>query len=92
MQASPETIYPAIYVQARDELRREVVRALRTGRAMRRLQRRDDARRTRYAETGLMISHRPAEAADGPCQATGKVTSSSVRGTPLRSARALVDP
>jgi len=64
MQASPETIYQAIYVQARGELRREMVRALRTGRAMRRPQRRDDARRTRYVEPGLMISHRPAEAAD----------------------------
>lgn len=64
MQASPETIYQAIYVQGRGELRLELARALRTGRATRRPQRRDDARRTRFVEPGLLISERPAEADD----------------------------
>lgn len=64
MRASPETIYQAIYVQGRGQLRRELTSALRTGRAVRRPQRRDDARRTRFVEPGLLISQRPAEADD----------------------------
>jgi transposase, IS30 family len=57
----PETIYQAIYVQGRGQLRRELHRALRTGRAMRR-PRRDTA--SNKLTDMVLISQRPAEAAD----------------------------
>ena len=57
-----ETIYQALYVQARGGLRREIAAALRSGRAARRPQRRADARTPR--NNMVMISERPAEAAD----------------------------
>jgi len=62
MWVSHETIYQALFVQGRGELRRELARCLRTGRTARR-------RRGRNETTGripgmVMISDRPAEAAD----------------------------
>ena len=62
MWVSHETIYQALYVQGRGELRRELARCLRTGRAKRRP-------RGRVEHTGqlrdmVMISQRPAEADD----------------------------
>jgi IS30 family transposase len=64
MRVCPETIYQAIYVQARGGLRREVAAALRTGRT-RRKPRRDPAARTpRFTDPMIMISERPAEVAD----------------------------
>ena len=63
MQLSHETIYQSLFVQGRGELRRELTRCLRTGRAARRP-------RTRAAHTPdpvpgkIMISERPAEAED----------------------------
>jgi transposase, IS30 family len=65
MQVSHETIYRALYVQGRGELRRELARCLRTGRALRkpRSRARGGARQGRIA--GMVnISERPAEAAD----------------------------
>lgn len=62
MWASHETIYKSIYVQGRGELRRELARCLRTGRAQRRPQGRI-GRRGRISDM-VMISERPAEAAD----------------------------
>ena len=60
-----ETIYQALYVQGRGELRRELAAALRTGRAHRRPRRQAQQRRPRYAAAPMvMISDRPAEAAD----------------------------
>ena len=63
-----ETIYQALYLQGRGELRRELAAALRTGRARRRPRtspRTDpEGRRTRFTEPMVMISERPAEAAD----------------------------
>jgi len=59
---SHETIYQSLYVQGRGELRRELARCLRTGRAARRPQGRAE-RRGKIA--GMVnISERPAEAAD----------------------------
>jgi IS30 family transposase len=59
-----ETIYQALYVQAKGGLRREVASWLRTGRVQRRPHRRPDERRPRMATPMVMISERPAEAED----------------------------
>jgi transposase, IS30 family len=60
-----ETIYQALYVQGRGELRRELTKALRTGRARRKPHRRTDARRSDgFRDSMVMISDRPAEADD----------------------------
>jgi IS30 family transposase len=63
MQVSHETIYQSLYVQGRGALRRELAACLRTGRAVRRPQRRPGERRGRIPNM-VMISQRPAEAAD----------------------------
>ena len=60
----PETIYQAIYVQGRGGLRRELHRALRTGRAMRRPRRGSTALPDGTIPGMVMISERPAEVAD----------------------------
>ena len=61
---SHETIYQSLFVQGRGELRRELHRCLRSGRANRRPQRRD-ATQTRGRIPGMvMISERPAEVED----------------------------
>jgi IS30 family transposase len=62
MQESHETIYQALFVQGRGELRRELARCLRTGRAKRRPGQRPE--NTGRIKDMVMISERPAEAAD----------------------------
>jgi IS30 family transposase len=63
MRVSHETIYQALYVQARGGLKRELTRHLRTGRTLRKPQRRGDQRRERIK--GMVpIAQRPAEVAD----------------------------
>ena len=62
MQVSHETIYQSIYVQGRGALRRELAKCLRTGRALRRPQRRNE-RRGRIPGM-VSISERPSEAED----------------------------
>lgn len=63
MRVCPETIYQAIYLQARGGLKRELQAALRTGRTARKPQGRQ--RRPRVlGEEMVMISERPAEVAD----------------------------
>jgi IS30 family transposase len=64
MRVSPETIYQAIYVQARGGLRREVADALRTGRTRRKHRRSPEQRTRRFVEEMVMISDRPAEVED----------------------------
>jgi len=62
MWVSHETIYQSIYVQGRGELRRELARCLRTGRAERRPQGRLERRG--QIPGAVSISERPAEAED----------------------------
>jgi IS30 family transposase len=64
MHVVHETIYQALYVQGRGELRRELAGALRTGRAMRRPRRQAQQRAPRMSTPMVMISERPAEADD----------------------------
>lgn len=64
MHVVHETIYQALYVQGRGELRRELAKALRTGRARRKPRRQAQQRQPRFATPMVMISDRPAEAAD----------------------------
>jgi transposase, IS30 family len=61
MRVSHETIYQALYVQGRGELRRELARCLRTGRAKRRARGRGAPTRMKDM---VMISERPVEAED----------------------------
>ena len=63
MRISHEAIYQALYVQGRGELRRELTKCLRTGRALRKPRRRADGRRERIKDK-VMISERPAEVED----------------------------
>jgi IS30 family transposase len=64
MRVSHETIYQALYFQARGGLKREVAQALRTGRTRRKPHRAPDQRRQRFVDPMLMISDRPATIAD----------------------------
>jgi IS30 family transposase len=62
MQVSHETIYQSLFVQGRGELRRELARCLRSGRAERRSQ--GQRRQGGPIADKVMISQRPAEVAD----------------------------
>ena len=62
MRVSPETIYQSLFVQGRGELRRELRRCLRSGRAGRRPRSRLETRGG--IPDKVMISERPAEVAD----------------------------
>jgi IS30 family transposase len=60
---SPETIYQAIYVQAKGGLRQELIGCLRTGRTARKPHRRQVTARGKIKDK-VMISERPAEIED----------------------------
>lgn len=62
MRVSHETIYRALFVQGRGELRRELARCLRSGRTVRRP--RGQAEHRGQVPDMVMISERPAEADD----------------------------
>jgi IS30 family transposase len=62
MRVSHETIYKSLYVQGRGELRRELARCLRSGRAVRKPQGRLNSK-SKIADM-VMISERPAEIED----------------------------
>ena len=64
MRVSHEAIYQALYVQGRGALRRELTACLRTGRALRVPRARTRGRGKKFVTPEIMISERPAEAAD----------------------------
>jgi IS30 family transposase len=64
MRVSHEAIYQALYVQGRGALRRELSACLRTGRALRVPRARTRGRGKKFVSPEVMISERPAEAAD----------------------------
>lgn len=64
MRVSHETIYQAIYVQARGGLKREVAAALRTGRTRRKTRSTGEQRKSRFVDPMVMISERPPEVED----------------------------
>jgi IS30 family transposase len=61
MRVSTETIYQAIYVHARGELKRELAKQLRRGRAARKPRKQPDVRRPRFVDAMLPIAERPVE-------------------------------
>ncbi|MFJ7247173.1 IS30 family transposase [Kitasatospora sp. NPDC098652] len=64
MHVVHETVYQALYIQGRGELRRELAAALRSGRARRKPHRQANCRQPRFSTPMVMISERPAEAED----------------------------
>ncbi len=64
MRISHEAIYQALYVQGRGALRRELTACLRTGRALRMPRARARKQGRSFVSPEIMISQRPAEAAD----------------------------
>jgi IS30 family transposase len=64
MQISHETIYISLYVQGRGTLRKELTKLLRTQRTYRRAKNEIRPRGPRKIPNPIMISQRPAEAAD----------------------------
>lgn len=64
MRISHEAIYQALFVQGRGALRRELTACLRTGRALRVPRARTRRRGKSFISPEIMISERPAEAAD----------------------------
>lgn len=64
MRISHEAIYQALFVQSRGAMRRELTACLRTGRALRVPRARVRRRGKSFVSPEIMISQRPAEAAD----------------------------
>jgi IS30 family transposase len=64
MRVSHEAIYRALYVQGRGALKRELVTCLRTGRTLRVPRARAGGRGKPFVTPEVLISERPAEAAD----------------------------
>lgn len=64
MRISHEAIYQALFIQGRGALKRELVACLRTGRALRVPRARTRGRGRHFVTPEVMITERPAEAAD----------------------------
>ncbi len=64
MRISHEAIYQSLYIQGRGALTRELVAALRTGRALRKPRARTQNKPQGHVTSDVVISERPAEAAD----------------------------
>jgi IS30 family transposase len=64
MRVSTETIYQALYLQARGGLEKEVQAAPRTGRTRRKAQNTGQVRRSRFPDPMIMIADRPPEIED----------------------------
>jgi IS30 family transposase len=64
MRISTETIYQAIYIQAKGQLKLEVQRALRSGKVHRKSRGDGRTKRSRFREPMVMISERPPEVED----------------------------
>ncbi len=64
MRVSHEAIYQALYVQGRGALSRDLTACLRTGRTLRVPQARSRGRGKSFVTPDILISQRPAEAAD----------------------------
>ena len=63
MHVCTETIYQAIYVHAKGELKRQLAQSLRRGRRRRKTRRDDDARTPRFVDDLPPLAERPADAA-----------------------------
>lgn len=64
MRISHEAIYQALFIEGRGALKRELVACLRTGRALREPRARSRSKPQGHVTADVMISQRPAEAAD----------------------------
>lgn len=64
MRISTETIYQAIYIQAKGQLKLEVKNALRSGKVHRKARSDGRTERSRFREPMIMISERPPEVED----------------------------
>ncbi len=64
MRISQEAIYQALYIQGRGALKRELTACLRTGRALRVPRAKSTGRGKSFVLPEIMISERPADAAD----------------------------
>jgi len=64
MRISHEAIYQSLFIEGRGALKRELVAALRTGRALRKPRARSQNKPQGHVTAEVVISERPAEAAD----------------------------
>src|SRR5690625_2389994 len=64
MRISHEAIYQSLYIEGRGALKRELVAALRTGRALRKPRARSKSTTYGHVTEEVVLSQRPAEAAD----------------------------